>query len=261
MAHAALVGYQIMVDMLPKFRQHPTRDDELYEEEHGTTDDRPASTIVDSGANGVLLSVATAKRKDLLSKIDRLQRVTLSQAEKKQKIETNGAVRGGVSYQMMTMHRRSVMITLPCHVAAVNNDSIGSNEQGLLLQGVGGIMYIEYTRPDGRHSICMQMLDGEIIVLPANWKGLTMLPEIGQESEWSVPSYLMEVEELCSFLMLHGWMQQQHEAVPDLESDRRALWRQCPRQMLWEHPRVISLLEFSVSLGSRKLGYCNSIGC
>ena len=89
--------------------------------------------------------MATAKHKNLLDQINRLQRVTLGQAEKKQKIETYGAVRGRVSYEMRTLHGRLVMITLLCHVAAVNDDLIGSNEQGPLLQGVGDVMYIEYS--------------------------------------------------------------------------------------------------------------------
>ena len=36
------------------------------------------------------------------------------------------------------------MITLLCHVAAVNNDLVGSNKQGLLLKGIGSVVYIKY---------------------------------------------------------------------------------------------------------------------
>jgi hypothetical protein len=190
-----------MSSLLPKFGQHPTRDSKLYREVHGNVGDTSVGAIIDSGANGVLISVPTAKRKGLLSKIDMSQKVTLSQAEEKQKIETYGVVRGGVSYQMMSKHGRLITITLPCHVAPVNNDLIGSNEQGPLLKGVGGIVYIEYTRPDGRRAMCMQMPDGEIVALPADSKGLTVLPEIGQESQWSVQSHPMEVADLCDFLM------------------------------------------------------------
>ena len=86
-------------------------------------------------------------------------------------------------------------------MAVVNNNLIGSNEQGPLLKGIGGVMYLEYTRPDGRRAMCMQMPDGEIVPLPANAKGLTVLPEVGQESQWSVQSHPMEVDELCELLM------------------------------------------------------------
>ena len=124
MAHAALVAYDFMIHLLPKFGQRPTRDDKfkLYlaggaRRRVGATS---ASAIVDSRANSVLISVPTAKRKGLLSKIDMSQKVTLSQAEEKKKIETYGVVRGGVSYQMISKHGRMITITLPCHVAAVN---------------------------------------------------------------------------------------------------------------------------------------------
>ena len=96
------------------------------------------------------------------------QKVTLSQAEEKQKIEAYGVVRGSVSYQMMSKHGRLITITLPCHVVAVNNDLIGSNKQGPLLKGIGGVVYLECARPDGRRAMCMQMLDGEVVSLPAD---------------------------------------------------------------------------------------------
>ena len=67
MAHAALVVFGIMANLLPRFGQCLTRDGKLYWEVHG---DASVSAIVDSGADGVLISVHTAKRKGLLSKID-----------------------------------------------------------------------------------------------------------------------------------------------------------------------------------------------
>ena len=41
------------------------------------------------------------------------------------------------------------------------------------------------------------MPDGEVVGLPANAQGMTVLPEIGQESQWAVPSHPMEILELC----------------------------------------------------------------
>jgi hypothetical protein len=201
MARAALVAYDFMIHLLPKFGQHPKRDDKLYLEMHGDVGAKSVSAIVDSGANGVLISVPTAKRKGLLNRIDVSQKVTLSQADQKKKMETYGAVKGGVSYQMISRHGRTVTITLPCHVAPVDNDLVGSNEQGPLLKGIGGVVYIEYAWPDGRRATCMQMPDGKVVGLPADSKGLTVLPEIGQESQWSVQSHLMDIADLCDFLM------------------------------------------------------------
>ena len=63
------------------------------------------------------------------------------------------------------------------------------------------MMYIEYTRPDGLRGTCMQMPDGEIIPLPADDRGLTLLPEIGQERHWSIMSYPLDAEELCELIM------------------------------------------------------------
>ena len=90
-----------------------------------------------------------AERKGLLKKVDRTKRVSLDQAEKEKKMETYGVVQGGVTYQMLSKHGCLVTITLPCHMAPVNNDLIGANEQGPILQGIKGVMYLEYTRPDG----------------------------------------------------------------------------------------------------------------
>jgi hypothetical protein len=61
MARAALVAYDFMIRLLPKFGQHPTRDDKLYLEVHGDVSAKSVSAIVDSRANGVLISVPTAK--------------------------------------------------------------------------------------------------------------------------------------------------------------------------------------------------------
>ena len=55
------------------------------------------------------------------------------------------------------------------------------------------------------------MLDGEVVSLLANAQGMTVFPEISQEGQWVVPSHLMEILELCEFLMSHEWQCQQHE--------------------------------------------------
>ena len=68
----------------------------------------------------------------------------------------------------------------------------------------------------------MQMPDGEVVGLPANSKGLTVLPEIGQESQWSVQSHPMEVADLCNFLMSREQVRRQREAMPDLASGSAA---------------------------------------
>ena len=83
----------------------------------------------------------------------------------------------------------------------VRNDLIGANEQGPIMQGIKGVMYLEYTRPDGRRGTCMIMPDGEIVPLPADERGLTVFPEIGQERHWVKESYPLEIEELCELLM------------------------------------------------------------
>jgi hypothetical protein len=145
--------------------------------------------------------------------------VTLSQAEREKKMETYGVIQGGVLYEMMSKHGRLITITLPCHMAAVHNDLIGANEQGPMLKGIGGVMYFEYTRPDGRRGSCMQMPDGEIVPLPADDRGLTVLPEIGQEKHWSMESYPMDIEELCELLMSRERIRRMREAMPDLASD------------------------------------------
>ena len=51
--------------------------------------------------------------------------------------------------------------------------------------------------------------------------GLTVLPEIGQESpsQWSLQSYPMEIDELCEFLMLRERVRRMREAMPDPASD------------------------------------------
>ena len=57
----------------------------------------------------------------------------------------------------------------------------------------------------------MQMLDGKVVGLPANTQGMTVLPEISQESQWAVLSHPMEIPELCEFLMLWEQQRQQRE--------------------------------------------------
>ena len=113
-------------------------------------------------------------------------------------------------------------VTLPCHVVPVGSDLIGSNKQGLLLQGIKGIVYGELSRLDGRQATFMQMPDGKVVGLLANTQGMTVLPEIGQESQWAVQSHPMEIPELCDFLMSRERVRQQREAMPDLESGSTA---------------------------------------
>ena len=144
MASAALVAYEVMSSMLEKYGLRPTKDDHQLGGEQDGDIGEEGSTLIDSGANGVVLSVAAAKRKKLRSLIDRSHRVTMELAEKEQKIESLGAVKGGVSFEMRALHGRTVTISLPCHVADVRDSIIGSNEQGPLLDGVGDVMYMEY---------------------------------------------------------------------------------------------------------------------
>ena len=68
----------------------------------------------------------------------------------------------------------------------------------------------------------MQMPDGEVVGLLANTQGMTVLPEIGQESQWAVQSHLMEIPELCDFLMSRERVRQQREAMPNLVSGSTA---------------------------------------
>ena len=70
MARAALVGYEVMSSMLVKYGLRPTEDDDQLEVEQDSDTGEANSTLVDSGANGVVLSVATAKRKNLWGLID-----------------------------------------------------------------------------------------------------------------------------------------------------------------------------------------------
>ena len=66
MAHAALVVYDNMSNLLPKFGRHPTRDGKSNKEVYGDISSMPVSAIVDSGANGVLITLSTVKQKGLL---------------------------------------------------------------------------------------------------------------------------------------------------------------------------------------------------
>jgi hypothetical protein len=150
MAHAALVIYDVMSSMLPQFGKHPKRNGKSNKEVYGDISNTPVSAIVDSGANGVLITPATAKRKGLLDQIDSSHKVSINQANADQKFETFSILKGGVPYQMKSVHGRTLTITLPCHVAPVGSDLIGSNEQGPLIKGIGGIVYLKLSRPDGR---------------------------------------------------------------------------------------------------------------
>jgi hypothetical protein len=65
----------------------------------------------------------------------------------------------------------------------------------------------------------MQMPDGEIIPLPADDRGLTLFPEIGQERHWSIPSYPLEAEELCELIMSRERIRRMRASMPDPASD------------------------------------------
>ena len=119
------------------------RDGKSNKEMFGKISDKPVSAIVDSGANGVLITPATAKRKGLLGLVDTSHKVSINQANADQKFETFGTLKGGVPFQMKSVHGRTLTIKLPCHVAPVGSDLIGANEQGPLIKGIGGIAYFE----------------------------------------------------------------------------------------------------------------------
>ena len=219
MARGALVMYEVMASLLPKYGRHPKRVSKSCQEAQAKVEITSGGAVIDGGANGVLISEETAERKGLLDKVDKTTAVTLSQAEKAKKMETYGVVQGGVSYKMMSKHGRLVTVTLPCHMAPVQRDLIGANEQGPILQGIKGVMYLEYTRPDGRRGTCMIMPDGEIVPLPADSSGLTMFPEIGQEKHWAKASYPLEIEELCELLMSRERVRRLRKDMPDPASD------------------------------------------
>ena len=86
MAQAALVMYEVMQGLLPKFERHPKRDNESYRKVHGDVGNTSVGAIIEGGANGVLISEQTAKRKGLLDKVDKTKKVTLSQAEREKKM-------------------------------------------------------------------------------------------------------------------------------------------------------------------------------
>ena len=65
----------------------------------------------------------------------------------------------------------------------------------------------------------MIMPDGEILPLPADSRGLTMFPEIGQERHWAKASYPLEIEELCELLMLRERVRRLRKDMPDPASD------------------------------------------
>ena len=219
MARGALVMYEVMAALLPKYGRHPKRVSLSCQEAQAKVEITSGGAVIDGGANGVLISEETAERKGLLDKVDKTTAVTLSQADKARKLETYGVVQGGVSYKMMSLHGRLVTVTLPCHMAPVQRDLVGGNEQGPILQGIKGVIYLELTRPDGRRGTCMIMPDGEILPLPADSRGLTMFPEIGQEKHWAKASYPLEIVELCDLLMSRERVRRLRMDMPDPASD------------------------------------------
>ena len=78
---------------------------------------------------------------------------------------------------------------------------------------------MEYTRPDGRRGTCLIMPDGEIVPLPADDRGLTLFPELGQERHWVTESHPLEIEELCELLMSKERVRRMRKDMPDPMSD------------------------------------------
>ena len=98
-----------------KVRKHPKRDGKSNKELYSDISSTPVSAIVDSRANGVLITPATAKRKGLLDQIDSSHQVTINQANADQKFETFGTLEGGVPFQMKSVHGRTLTIRLASH--------------------------------------------------------------------------------------------------------------------------------------------------
>ena len=114
MARGALVMYEVMAALLPKYGRHPKRVSLPCHEAQAEVEITSGGAVIDGGANGVLISEETAERKGLLDKVDKTTAVTLSQADKARKLETYGVVQGSVSYKMMSLHgiaRRSQIHT------------------------------------------------------------------------------------------------------------------------------------------------------
>ena len=65
----------------------------------------------------------------------------------------------------------------------------------------------------------MIMPDGKIVPLPADDRGLTMFPEIGQEQHWSKESYPLDIEELWELLMSRERIRRLRKDMPDPASD------------------------------------------
>ena len=55
-------------------------DGKLYQEVHSDIRNTPVSAVVDTGANGVLVTLSTVKRKGLLDMIDSSHKVASNQA-------------------------------------------------------------------------------------------------------------------------------------------------------------------------------------
>ena len=73
----------------------------------------------------------------------------------------------------------------------------------------------------------------EVVGLPADSKGLTVFPEIGQESQWSVQSHPMDITELCDFFMSREHVRRQREAK-DLASGSAAATAKTPKTVVTE---------------------------
>ena len=98
----------------------------------------------------MLITLQMVKRKGLLGQIDSSHKVMINQANAEQKFDAFGILKGSVLYQMVLVHGWALTVTLPCHVVPVGSNLIGSNKQGLLIKGIGSIMYLELSQPDGQ---------------------------------------------------------------------------------------------------------------
>ena len=61
MAHAVLVVYDIMSNLLLKFGQHLTHDGKSNKEVYSNISNTPVSAIMDSRVNSVLITLSTVK--------------------------------------------------------------------------------------------------------------------------------------------------------------------------------------------------------
>ena len=63
--------YEVMAALLPKYGRHPKRVSLPCREAQAEVEITSGGAVIDGGANGVLISKATAERKGLLDKVDK----------------------------------------------------------------------------------------------------------------------------------------------------------------------------------------------